>query len=367
MKETMPNYDECITNIACSILKYFEVPYKHNTIKELDDELRTNPKNVVVILYDGMGYNLINRILKEDSFLRSNMVRSLSSVCPSTTTASTTSMLSGLNPCEHGWLGWDTYIKPIDKCVTLFKNTIKDTDEVAAEYNVGEKYLYYDDLKTQIEKGKYQASIIFPFGEKTIVYDGLEDMNNKIIEECNKEGKRFIYAYYEDPDATMHMTGTTSEDTKNVFYMIDESTKKLSERLNDTLLIVTADHGHINSSHIVLEDYKDLYDTLRSDVSIEPRFCSLSIKEGREEEFVDLFNKYFKDHFILKTKQEIIDEKWFGMGEEHKEFRDSLGDYIAIAKSNLNLRYRIPRHNFLSSHAGLTEDEMKIPLVLKRK
>ena len=367
MKETKPNYDECITNIACSILKYFDVPYKHNTIKEIDDALLSNPKNVVVILYDGMGYNLINRILPENSFIRENLVRSLSSVCPSTTTASTTSILSGLNPCEHGWLGWDTYIKPIDKCVTLFKNTIKDTDIVAADYHVGDKFLYYDDIKTQIEKGKYQASIIFPFGEKNVVYNGLDDMNNKILEECKKEGKRFIYAYYEDPDATMHLTGTDSVDTKNAFDMINKSTEELAGKLEDTLLIVTADHGHINSSHIVLEDYKDLYDTLRSDVSIEPRFCSFYIKEGREEEFVRLFNKYFENDFILKTKEEIINEKWFGIGEEHKEFRDSLGEYIAIAVGNVNIRYRIPRHNFLSSHAGLTEDEMRIPLVLKRK
>ena len=111
MKLLSPNYEECITNLACSILKYFEVPYKHNTIKEIDESLKSNPKNVVVILFDGMGYNLINRILKEDSFLRTNMVKPISSISPSTTTASTTSILSGLNPIEHGWLGWDMYIK----------------------------------------------------------------------------------------------------------------------------------------------------------------------------------------------------------------------------------------------------------------
>ena len=32
------NYEDCITNLACSIRKYFEVEYKHNTIKEVDEE-----------------------------------------------------------------------------------------------------------------------------------------------------------------------------------------------------------------------------------------------------------------------------------------------------------------------------------------
>ncbi len=367
MKTIKPDYNECITNIACSVLKYFEVPYKHNTIKEIDDMLDTNPKNVVVILYDGMGYNLINRILDENSFLRENMVKSISSVCPSTTTASTTSILSGLNPCEHGWLGWDTYIKPEDKIVTLFKNTIKGTEEVAAPYSVGEKYLYYKNLKEQIEEYKYKASIVFPFGEKNIVYTDLEDMNNKILEECNKEGKRYIYAYYEDPDATMHLTGTTSDETKTVFKLIDESTRKLSDNLNDTLLIVTADHGHLNSDEILLTDYMDFYNTLETDTSIEPRFCSFKVKNGMNKEFERLFEFYFGNYFILKTKQEIIDEKWFGTGNEHKEFRDSLGDYIAIAISDKHFKYSVPKHRFISHHAGLSEDEMRIPLILKRK
>lgn len=367
MKIVKPNYDECITNIACSVLNYFNVPVKHNTISEIDNYLKSNPKNVIVILYDGMGYNLINRILPKKSFLRENMVKSISSVCPSTTTASTTSMLSGLNPVEHGWLGWDTYIKKEDKIVTLFKNTIKDSDEAAAPYNIGNKYLYYKDLKKQIEEYNGNASIVFPFGEKNIIYTDLNDMNEKILFECNKPGKRFIYAYYEDPDATMHMTGTNSINTRKTFYNIDESTRKLSDNLNDTLLIVTADHGHINSSNILLYEYKDFYDTLLTDVSIESRFCSFRIKPNKEKEFIELFNKYFSKDFILKSKQEIIDENWFGTGFHHKEFESSLGDYIAIAINDKNFKYNVPRHTFLSSHAGLTEDEMRIPLILKRR
>jgi len=39
------NYEDCITNLACSIRKYFEVEYKHNTIKEVDEVLeRVKPK-----------------------------------------------------------------------------------------------------------------------------------------------------------------------------------------------------------------------------------------------------------------------------------------------------------------------------------
>ena len=41
------NYNECLTNLACSIRKYFELDYKHNTLDYIDkvlDEDRTVEK-----------------------------------------------------------------------------------------------------------------------------------------------------------------------------------------------------------------------------------------------------------------------------------------------------------------------------------
>lgn len=366
IKTLKPNYEECITNLACSILKYFEVPYKHNTIKEVDKMLESNPKNVVVILFDGMGYNLINRILKEDSFLRTNMVKSISSVSPSTTTASTTSMLSSLNPIEHGWLGWNMYIKEEDKIITLFKNTLKDTKEQAAEYYIPDKYMPYDNLKDQINKGKYKAEIVFPFGKHVVYHNkSLREMNQKIIEETKKEGQRFVYAYYENPDTLLHLNGTDSGKVKRMFRLIDKSVTYLANNLEDTLLIITADHGHMNSTPIIISEYPDFLDTLEGDTSIEPRFCSFSVK--KEKEFLELFNKYFSNYFILKTKEEIINEHWFGFGEEHSEFYSALGDYFAIAVSDKFFLYRHCEEEIIKSHhAGITEDEMKIPLVMRR-
>ena len=62
-----------------------------------------------------------------NEFLYRNMLKEISSVVPATTTASTTSMLTGLTPVEHGWLAWDLYFKKEDKIVTMFTNKIKDT------------------------------------------------------------------------------------------------------------------------------------------------------------------------------------------------------------------------------------------------
>ena len=364
MKETYPDYNDCLTNVACSILKYFEVPYKHNTISDIDLILeRNNPKNVVLILYDGMGYNLVNRILDKNDFLRVNMVRSISSVCPSTTTSATTSILSGMNPSEHNWLGWDMFIKEENKIITLFLNVYKDTFKQAAPYNIANKYYGYKNLIEQINDGPFSASIVSPHGG--IDYKDLNDMNDKIINETKKEGRRYIYAYYKNPDSIMHEYGTDSIESINSFKEINKSTEELSNKLKDTLLIVVADHGHMNSKAITLSDYKDVFETLNGDISIEGRFCSFKIKDDKKEEFVKLFNKYFSKDFILKTKDEIIREFWFGRGDYHKYFRASLGDYFALAISDKYFRYNENSVDLKSMHAGICEDEMRVPLIMK--
>lgn len=50
------NYNECLTNLACSIRKYFGLDYNHNTLNYIDELLEVKkPKNIVTILCDGMG------------------------------------------------------------------------------------------------------------------------------------------------------------------------------------------------------------------------------------------------------------------------------------------------------------------------
>lgn len=362
------DYQDSITNLACSIRKYFEVDYKHNTIKEVDEVLdKVKPKNVVVILYDGLGFNILNRNLDKDSFLVKNCVRDYSSVVPCTTTASTTSMLSGMNPCEHGWLGWDLYIKPEDMIVTMFTNKLKDTSIDARDYNVIRKYYDYNTITDDInEAGKYTSKILFPFGEGA--YSNIKDMNNRILSECKKTGKKYIYAYYEDPDYIMHEMGTDHIKVNKVINKINKATEELCSKLGkDTVVIVTADHGHLNSSSILLSDYEDFYNTLDGDVWVEGRMCAFKVKEGMHDTFRELFNKYFGDKFILKSKKEIIDEKIFGEGEEHKLFRDSLGDYFGLAISDKFFKYSIYSTDLKSMHAGFTEDEMRIPLIIISK
>ena len=143
----LPDYNNSIVNLMSSIRKYFDLDYEGNTLDIVDTLLKkNNPKNVVVILYDGMGSRLVKRNLDSNSFLNKNMISELSTVVPSTTTAATTSVLTGLYPNSHGYLGWDMYYEKEDKVVTMFTNNIKDTDIKVFDYNIAKKYFPYETI-----------------------------------------------------------------------------------------------------------------------------------------------------------------------------------------------------------------------------
>lgn len=59
----------------------------------------------------------------------------------------------------------------------------------------------------------------------------------------------------------------------------------------------------------------------------------------------------------------MIESKLFGDGEENEIIRDSLGDYLAIAKTNKTLIYR-GFEELKSQHAGYTDDEIYVPLIV---
>ena len=364
MKCILPNYKECLTNVTNSLLKYYGLETYHETLKELDEVLcEKKYKNIILILYDGMGSKVLEKILKPKDFLNRQKIKDIHAVFPPTTTASTTSILTGKNPNEHGWLGWDLYFKEIDKVVTMFTNNYKDTNIPSAIENISEKTYGYQSIINIIGK-KVNATGLFPFKETT--YTDLEDRNQKILEICANKQENFIYAYYDDPDHTMHLTGTDSEATKDKFQIINEKTEKLCQKLQDTLVIIIADHGHINSEFITLKDYPDLFECLMRTTSIEPRACSFKIKEAKEQEFEKLFQKYFAKDFQLLTKQEVIEKQIFGTGKNNKHLEETIGDYLAIATTNKYFRYDENGKVFASMHAGCTEDEILVPLIIYR-
>lgn len=333
--KVLNDYNKCLTNYACSIRKYFGLEYKHNTIKEVDDLLmKYKPRNVITFLFDGMGSYVLERTNAE--FFKNNKLMDLHSVFPATTVACTTSVRTGLNPVETNMLGWNMYYDELDRVVTTFLHSYKeDPDdklvEEARDYNL--KYMKTKTITDELgESGIDLMSINKDF-------DNPNDMIDKVIENCKKDGNHYIYVYDTEPDSTMHVMGCNSISGDSMIMERNNAIMNFYNKMDDdTIAFIIADHGHINIENIDLNDYPDIIDCLNEDTFIEPRACCFKVKDSKKELFVELFNKYFGNYYDLYTKEDVINSKLFGDGEENIKFRSSLGDYLAIAKTNKTIK-----------------------------
>ncbi len=61
---------------------------------------------------------------------------------------------------------------------------------------------------------------------------------------CRKEERNYIYAYWGEPDLRCTTSDAVSESVTEIIRDIDQRVERLCRDLEDTLLIVTADHGH---------------------------------------------------------------------------------------------------------------------------
>jgi predicted AlkP superfamily pyrophosphatase or phosphodiesterase len=197
-------------------------------------------------------------------------------------------------------------------------------------------------------------------------------MHRKIKKLCSSENPKFILAYHNQPDHISHNSGCRSRKLRRTLKKINRRTKSLCRKLKDTLVIISADHGHIDiDNYFYLEEFSELNDCLLRPPSIESRAVSIFVKPGTNERFRTAFERILGSEFILFSKDEIFEKKLFGVGKPHPKSLDFIGDFIAVAKGTSLLMYRTPDQKvnkyFLSHHAGLTGAEMAVPLILIEK
>jgi predicted AlkP superfamily pyrophosphatase or phosphodiesterase len=358
------DYDNSLVSLSNSILKYFGAKTFHNTLPQIDTYFEKDYKNVVVLLLDGLGKNIIDLNTDKNSLFQKNMVSTFKSVMPPTTVCATTSFLSGLYPKEHSWLGWDCYFKDINKTVTVFLNENKKNGE-KFNYNVAKKYLRYKTILDIINqetpyKAYYSSAHEYPNPKD------VDEVLERIKELSKTRDKKFIYAYIDEPDSTMHKYGIDSKETKDIISILEKKIDKLLHALKDTLFIIIADHGQVNAKKYCLEDYS-ICDMLKRELSIDSRCTSYFIKDEFKDKFKEEFIKIFKDEFYILDHDEAINSNLFGNSYKNPLFESMIGDYLVIAKTNSTIMETQNKMQMVGVHSGYTLEEITIPLIVIEK
>lgn len=81
-----PDYDNSILSITQSILNYYGITPDYPTLPVLNRWFDKKPQNVILMVLDGLGVNVLKQHLSPDSFLRRHFITDISTVFPPTTT-----------------------------------------------------------------------------------------------------------------------------------------------------------------------------------------------------------------------------------------------------------------------------------------
>ena len=360
-----PDYTHSIINITASLVSHYGGEPLHATLPNLDKVLKKDYDHVAVVLMDGLGVNLLKPHLDSRSVLRSQLKDTLTSVYPSTTVAATTALLTGKTPYESGFLGWFQYFPEDDIHYQVFMNNdYYDETKVIPEGFFQKHFTQKNFLEIVNESRKdIETKRLFPGKIEPGGYESVEEGFLRLHKFQQAHEKTLSYLYIVEPDLTEHTSGTLSVATKDVVRVLDESLKVYKDMMGEnTLVILTADHGLTDVVPINLLDYHDLTSTFRALPANEPRMTNFFIKDDKREYFMRFFNDHFSDSFDLYTKREFLARKLFGMGDKHPNVDITMGDFIAVAKDKYFFKLS-DKKKHVAHHAGMTPDEMEVPLV----
>ena len=350
-----------ITSITSSVEKYFGLEQNYEAHPILDDALSCKPKNVVMIVIDALG-DCVLRHHSPCGFFNAHKKDLLQTVIPATTVAANTTLKTGLMPHQHGRIGWSQYFSETNEVVNIFSNTNFDTDQ-PSRLSVPS---YTPTCKTIVErineKGQKAYEVMpewAPNGCKTF-----DEWCARIRMLCHEDGKKYIYAYWGELDSKLHFNGIGTQVVQQTLDVIEEKLASLSTLVPDTVFVVTADHGHKKTQPLYLsKDYPEIVNMMAQPNSLETRCAAFHIKDEYKDIFPHKFRQLFPD-FHLLTGQDFI--RLLG-GCEHPHVKDAVGDYVALATGERSLTWKYEKEWVMTSeHAGITRDEMMVPLIIIR-
>jgi len=395
-----PSYEKyCFSNIPSTLLRLFKIKTKRPL---LPDELYKveNPEKILVFLIDGLGYDQWLKYSKEYQLFKTinhkGFVSPITTVFPSTTAATITTINTGLTPQEHALPEWYVYFKEVGKVIVTLPFTPigeKGQDKLA-EKGIDPSILYkgrtiYQNIKRAGIKSfafvheSYARSCYSKLvykGSNVIPFINISDLFVRVRKTVEKEkGPAYFYVYYGVLDAIEHEYGPYTEEYHAEISMLSFMFKKeFLEKLNrksakETFFILTGDHGQVNilpEETVYLNKYKKLVGMLQTDKNEVipptggPRDIFLHIKPERLEEAYSFLIEKFEDKAKVVKTSEAVENGLFGIGKPKREFLERVGNLLVLPYKNYTVWWKYFKGKnltLLGHHGGLSKSEMLVP------
>ena len=404
-----PCYESyCFSNIPSAVL-YLLGLRKTSPLSGILDKAnitQANSKKVVLFLIDGFGYKqwleYANKYKFLKRFTKKGIVAPITTIFPSTTAATLTTIHSGLTPQEHGLPEWWVYFDELDKIIVTLPFTPlgEEGRDKLLDAGVDPKILFdgktiyeilseskipsFTFIRDTYAKSAYSKTV--HKGSETISFinssDLLVNLRKKITEISTPA---YFYVYWDAVDSIAHTYGPHTEqylaELNGFFYLLQEEFLQELEKnsAEEISILITADHGQVNTNPkqtIYLNQYQEVVDNFAVGPSGNkilpwgsPRDIFLAVKPEKLNEVFEFLTKTLQNKATIMKTEEALKEGLFGNGDLHKKFNSRIGNILILPHGNLTVWYehfKDEKFDLLGMHGGLSPDEMLIPLAVAK-
>ncbi len=405
----LPHYSGySIVNLAPTVAQLMGIRLEGRTPalpKHLWTDLAHDVKCIVLLILDAVGYRQLQHYRDTESSLFSRLALKgrlvpITSVFPSTTVSALTSIWTGQPPLGHGFLGTKMLLPKQGVLANMLKM-------VPAAYGGGGKLEDWGWEPDEFIRVPSLAARLGAAGIRTVAhtrlsfigssltriflrgmdevrgYVGLSDLwlnLRRTLTERQANQRLFIDAYWGGVDNVGHVYGPTGAYLPSAMRHIARSFEEdflarlPKEAREDTLLIVTADHGQIATPPervVHLPDHPALQETLLLPPAGESRAAYFYAKPGQKDALRDYVTEHLADRFALQETERALEIGLFGpLGALTPHLRARLGNMLLIAKDDSRLTMREKKKEsgiqLRGHHGSLTPEEMLVPLLMVR-
>lgn len=378
----------CFGNVPDTVCSVLDAGSRRALPSDVFGAVDTAVDTVVLVLLDGFGldawkrhrhrYNVLDRLSEEGT------VTPLTSIYPSETAAAITTLETGRLPCEHGRIGWNIYEPQTDTAFLPLGLEVKAG--ASAGYVSEESVAECESLYSRMSDAGIDCHRLQPFnsgGDDVTqhTYDDLDSFGERLSAVvAGSDDPGYVYAYVPHVDHISHAEGTDSqaygETVAAVCEQISDCLDRIDERTAErTLLLVTADHGHVNTDpdrNIDLSANSTVMANLRQHangtpvrMAGSPRNVHFHLREGTVSETRRVLSGYDAQIF---TRQEALNRDLFGDRPVTERFRRRCGDLV-VTHRDLGMWFGDVEPDELAlvgMHGGLNPAEMLVPFAAAR-
>ena len=389
-----PNYHGFgLANIMPTILSHYKAKHNQNILapEVFDYELLRGAKTVVFLVIDGLGHYQLQHEWKTQDLhthdaLKEGHMSIATSVLPSTTATAMTTLGVGVTPQEHGFLGYSSWLpehkvimqmlawKPLwgklRQKIQLRKMqplpTMADRLHRAGVRctNINRELFMHGSLSNMIRGNMDYV----PYSTSADLFVQARKYLSR-----NAGKKRFLHLYWDMFDHLSHVYGPNGAEAGEEIRMIDMLLHEniLRRQWKDTVLVVTADHGHttINPKQVLrLKKHPTLVRNLAIPPYGEPRFMQLKPKKGKQEAVYEYCEKAFGKHAHVLLQEEALALGLLGINKPAKHVSERLGDILLLPKKNYAFGGGPTQGmtQLIGQHGSISKEEMLVPLMTVR-